>query len=139
MKVEMQEHLKNNRRCMYNTLMAKVQDAELADKKTPLQNGRLKIFRIVEVGSEPIKYYVSADDIYNIIEAAHVAIGHGGRDRLKIETARKYANITIDVPGVDTGTFGEETKNWTFSTKHRTTTLFSTRVSPTKLASSGED
>ncbi|KAJ8959975.1 hypothetical protein NQ318_009408 [Aromia moschata] len=25
---------------------------------------------------------------------------------------------------VGTGTFGVETKNWTFSTKHRTTTLF---------------
>ncbi|KAJ8949440.1 hypothetical protein NQ318_007541 [Aromia moschata] len=41
-------------------------------------------------------------------------------------------------PGVGTGTLGVETKNWTFSTKHQNYYTFSS-VSPTKLASSGED
>lgn len=31
------------------------------------------------------------------IEAAHVAVGHGGRNRLKNETSRKYANITLEM------------------------------------------
>lgn len=46
---------------------------------------------------EPIKYYLYVDEIFDIIEAAHVAVGHGGRDRLKKETSRKYANITIEM------------------------------------------
>lgn len=90
---------------VYNKLMAEVQEAELAAKKTPLQNRRLKRFRIIEVGetkklaskSEPVKYYLTANDIFDTIESAHVAIGHGGRDRLKAETSRKYANITLDM------------------------------------------
>ncbi|KAJ8940413.1 hypothetical protein NQ318_009342 [Aromia moschata] len=40
---------------------------------------------------------------------------------------------------VGTGTFDVETKNWTFSTKYRTTIFFSTCFSPTKMASSGKD
>lgn len=90
---------------VYNKLMTEVQEAELAVKKTPLQYRRFKRFRVVEVSetkklasrSEPIKYYLPAEDIFDIIEAAHVAVGHGGRDRLKAETSRKYANITIDM------------------------------------------
>lgn len=89
----------------YNKLIGEVQDAELAAKKTPLQQRRIKRFKVVEVGeikklasrNDPVKYYVPAEDIFDLIEAAHVAIGHGGRDRLKAETGRKYANITIDM------------------------------------------
>lgn len=82
---------------VYNKLMVEVQDAELSVKKTPLQNRRLKWFRIVEVGEikklaskiDPIKYYVPVENIFGIIEAAHVAIFHENRDRLKTETSRK--------------------------------------------------
>ncbi|KAJ8967732.1 hypothetical protein NQ314_002678 [Rhamnusium bicolor] len=97
-------------RDMYNKLIVKVQEAELAAKKTPSQNRRLKRFRIIEVGetkklssrSEPIKYYLPAEEIFDIIEAATVAIGHGGRDRLKTETSRKYANMTINLININT-------------------------------------
>ncbi|KAJ8962507.1 hypothetical protein NQ318_000897 [Aromia moschata] len=55
------------------------------------------------------------------------------------ETSDVCVRFNILANGVGTGTFNVETKNWTFSTEHRTTTLFSTRVSLTKLASSGKD
>ncbi|KAK9744087.1 hypothetical protein QE152_g8101 [Popillia japonica] len=29
-----------------------------------------------------------------VTSSAHISIGHGGRDRLRMETGRKYANIT---------------------------------------------
>jgi hypothetical protein len=32
-----------------------------------------------------------------VIESAHVAIGHWGRDRLKKEVSRKYMNVTIEM------------------------------------------
>jgi hypothetical protein len=38
-----------------------------------------------------------ADEIFDVTESAHVAIGHGGRDRLKKEVSRKYVNITIEM------------------------------------------
>ncbi|XP_071053562.1 KRAB-A domain-containing protein 2-like [Onthophagus taurus] len=46
---------------------------------------------------EPMKYFLPAEEIYDIIDAAHISIGHGGRDRLKNETAKKYANVTKEM------------------------------------------
>jgi len=37
------------------------------------------------------------EDIFDVIDLSHVAVGHGGRDRLKVEASRKYANITTDM------------------------------------------
>jgi len=37
------------------------------------------------------------EDIFYVIDLSHIAVGHGGRDRLKVETSRKYANITTDM------------------------------------------
>lgn len=54
----------------------------MAAKKTPLQNRSFKIFRS-EIGeteklasrSEPVKYYLPIENMFDIIEVAHVAIG----------------------------------------------------------------
>ncbi|XP_037773567.1 KRAB-A domain-containing protein 2-like [Penaeus monodon] len=43
---------------------------------------------------EPVLYYVAIEDTYDVIKRAHIATGHGGRDRMIKETAKKYANIT---------------------------------------------
>ncbi|XP_060809059.1 KRAB-A domain-containing protein 2-like [Amyelois transitella] len=82
-----------------------VEDAKFDEKKTPLQYSRLKRFNIIEVcgikklvtNTEPVKYFLPAEEIYDIIDAAHISIGHGGRDRLKNETAKKYANVTKEM------------------------------------------
>jgi hypothetical protein len=34
------------------------------------------------------------------MEAAYLAVGHGGRDRLKMETSRKYANVTTEMMNI---------------------------------------
>ena len=39
-------------------------------------------------------YYVSIEDTYDIIKRAHIATGHGGRDRMIKHLSTKYANIT---------------------------------------------
>ncbi|CAB0036195.1 unnamed protein product, partial [Trichogramma brassicae] len=44
-----------------------------------------------------IKYYVPIEEIFDIIKAAHIATGHGGRDRLIQETSLKFANITREL------------------------------------------
>jgi hypothetical protein len=69
----------------------------------------LKRFDILEIGEvktltsrdETVKCYLPVEEIYDVIEAAHLAVGHGGRDRLKMETTRKYANVTIEM--INTG------------------------------------
>lgn len=73
-------------------------------KKTSLQYRRVNRFDILEIGgvqriiakskTDEILYYLPAEEIFDVIEGAHIAIGHGGRDRLRVETGRKYANIT---------------------------------------------
>ncbi|XP_031332774.1 KRAB-A domain-containing protein 2-like [Photinus pyralis] len=89
----------------YQQLINEVETAANTDKKTPLQQRRLKRFSVIDIGgvkklvaarerNENIKYYLTVDELYDVIDAAHVAVGHGGRDRMLAETSKKYANIT---------------------------------------------
>lgn len=88
----------------YLELLKEVEDAERVEKKTPLQHRRLKRFGILEIGgvkklverseNNEIKYYLPIEDVYDVIQTAHIAVGHGGRDRMLVETSKKYANIT---------------------------------------------
>ena len=41
-------------------------------------------------------YYVSIEDTFDVIKKAHIATGHGGRDRMTKHLNDKYANITRD-------------------------------------------
>lgn len=41
-------------------------------------------------------YYVSIEDTFDIVKRAHVATGHGSRDRMSKELQVKYANIQRD-------------------------------------------
>ncbi|XP_047492001.1 KRAB-A domain-containing protein 2-like [Penaeus chinensis] len=43
---------------------------------------------------EPPLYYVTIEETFDVIKRAHIATGHGGRDRMIKELQRKYANIT---------------------------------------------
>ena len=42
------------------------------------------------------KYYATIEDTYDIISKAHIATGHGGRDRMLKRLGQKYANIKTD-------------------------------------------
>lgn len=41
-------------------------------------------------------YYVSIEDTYDVIKHAHIATGHGGRDRMVKEIGKNYVNATRD-------------------------------------------
>ena len=41
-------------------------------------------------------YYVVLENVYDVVKRAHVATGHGGRDKMCKEIRKKYANITDD-------------------------------------------
>ena len=90
-------------------LIQKVEKAKKTEKKSPLQQRRLKRFDVVEIGgvkkltarnegnTNNIKYYLTADELYDIIDAAHIAVKHGGRDKMLAETSKKFANITKEM------------------------------------------
>ena len=69
---------------MYNKLLAEVKEAKVAQKKTSVHYRRLNRFDVLEVCeskklvtiNEPVKYYSPAEEIYGVIEAAHITIGH---------------------------------------------------------------
>ena len=77
-------------------------------KKGPNDYALLKRFDVVRVsnvakliypvseGHATIKYYVTNDELFDIIHAAHIRIGHGGRNRMIKETQLKYKNVTTE-------------------------------------------
>ncbi|XP_045135274.1 SCAN domain-containing protein 3-like [Portunus trituberculatus] len=91
----------------YASLLQEVNDAKTAEKKIPLQYKRLKQFDVIEIGGiqkliaksdkDEIRYYLPASEIFDVIKTSHLAIGHGGQDKLKCEIVKRYANITTDM------------------------------------------
>ena len=59
-----------------------------------------KLIKFRKDPDESPLYYVSIEDTFDIIQRAHIATGHGGRDRMHKEITRKYANITIWTLGI---------------------------------------
>ena len=55
-----------------------------------------KLIYPVSEGHATIKYYVTNDELFDIIHAAHIRIGHGGRNRMIKETQLKYKNVTTE-------------------------------------------
>lgn len=86
----------------YDSLLKEVEDTILVTQKTSAQYRRIKRFNVSALGGyskklvtlgEPVKYYLIMEDIFDVIGSSHIAVGF----RLKVETSRKYANITIDM------------------------------------------
>ena len=56
----------------------------------------VKLIYPIAEGSSSIQYYVQKEDIFDVIHDAHLAIGHGGRNRMKKETQTKHKIITAE-------------------------------------------
>lgn len=89
----------------YDKLVEEVEEAKSATRKTPLHYRRLKRFDVLETdGTKRLvskgnsaKLYLAAEEVFDVIEGAHIAAKHGGRDRLKTITSKDYANITVEM------------------------------------------
>ena len=44
--------------------------------------------------------FISIEDTYDVVKSAHIATGHGGRNRMIKEVNKKYANISREVLGI---------------------------------------
>ena len=89
----------------YNKIIADFTAIDTSGKKTPHQYYLLKKYEVIKCGDvlklirrrngneNPI-YFATVEDTYDIIRRAHIATGHGGRDKMVKELTKKYANIT---------------------------------------------
>lgn len=92
----------------YAKCLEEVKTAKNVKKKKSIHYRRIKRYDILTIGGEEkliapmkeengeIKYYVCYDDLFAILDEAHVAVGHGGRTRMLKECNRKYKNITVE-------------------------------------------
>ena len=59
-----------------------------------------KLIKKRKSSEDPPVYYVSIEDTYDVIKRAHIATGHGGRDKMLKHLGTKYANITSHAVGL---------------------------------------
>lgn len=91
----------------YNKIIADLTAIDKSGKKTPHEYYLLKKYEVLKCGDvfklirrrnaneDPI-YFATLEDTFDIIKRAHIATGHGGRDKMVKELTKKYANITHD-------------------------------------------
>ena len=53
-----------------------------------------KLIYPVKEGVSAIQFYVADSELFHVLHKAHLAIGHGGRDRMLKELSPKYKNVT---------------------------------------------
>ena len=52
-----------------------------------------KLIRRRKTPDDPIKYFITIEDTFDALKRAHIATGHGGRDRMRKSVSQKYDNI----------------------------------------------
>jgi len=79
----------------YNSLLNEVKVANCVKGKQTVHYRRLKRYDILNIGGEEkltektkILYFVTFDEMFNVIHEAHSAVGHGGRTRMIKELNR---------------------------------------------------
>ena len=53
-----------------------------------------KLIYPVKEGVSAIQFYVADSELFDVLHKAHLAIGHGGRDRMLKELSPKFKNVT---------------------------------------------
>lgn len=88
----------------YTQLINDVKSAKSAQKKENRHFWLLKHYDTVYVGNvdkliapiadEKVLYYVTVEELFEVLYETHLSIGHGGRDRMKKELNLRFKNIT---------------------------------------------
>ena len=52
-----------------------------------------KLIRRRKTPDDPIKYFITIEDTFDALKRAHIATGHGGRDRMRKLVSQKYDNL----------------------------------------------
>ncbi|XP_077297618.1 uncharacterized protein LOC143919269 isoform X3 [Arctopsyche grandis] len=91
----------------YITLINRVKETKVKKKKeTPdyrclarydilVVDDREKLIKPVNaLNNMQVQYYISTDELFDIIHNAHFSTGHGGRNRMAQELKKNYCNVT---------------------------------------------
>lgn len=93
----------------YSEVIEQVKIAKVEKKKSSLSYRCLKRFQICHVGDEEkliaplsetsatFQYYITNEDMYDVLHAAHINTGHGGKHRMLAELKNGYKNATQEV------------------------------------------
>ena len=96
------------KKCEYEEIVERMKELEKSEvKKTQKDYRLLRKYDILEISVEEttvqklvkkrtVLRFVSAEDLFDTIKAAHLANGHGGRNILSKALSEKYTTITID-------------------------------------------
>ncbi|XP_041347573.1 KRAB-A domain-containing protein 2-like [Gigantopelta aegis] len=91
----------------YIKTVGELLEATQAPKKSRRQFYLLKKYKLLQCGDvqklirkkpnqEHPLYFATIEETFDIIKRAHIATGHGGRDKIIKDINKKYANITQD-------------------------------------------
>ncbi|KFD69436.1 hypothetical protein M514_07937 [Trichuris suis] len=90
----------------YRKLLSDVLKAKRTAKKEPRDYWFLNRYDVMVIGNKSkliypvregvnaIRFYVPDSELFDVLHEAHLAVGHGGRDRMLKELSPKYKNIT---------------------------------------------
>lgn len=93
----------------YENLISAVEEAKVRAKKTHTDYRRLKRYDVLSISEskkliqpllkneKEIKYYTHNEQVFDIIHAAHLETGHGGKHKLEKNIKTKFVNITREV------------------------------------------
>lgn len=57
-------------------------------------NDKERLIKSITHNNDSVQYYDKNEELFDILYSTHIAIGHGGRDRMMAEIKLKYCNIT---------------------------------------------
>ncbi|XP_057657392.1 KRAB-A domain-containing protein 2-like [Diorhabda carinulata] len=89
----------------YDSYIEKVTSLKTSSKKENNDLRFLRRYDIIEVSGitklihpvtdqENIKYYVFDEELFGVLNEAHISTGHGGRDRMIEQLKGKFQNVT---------------------------------------------
>lgn len=94
----------------YYSFVAKIKAAkEKTTSKSPQEYQRLRRYDVIQIGNDerlftpsknkkrPNLFYTFMEENFEIIHETHIAIGHGGRNKMMSELKSKYKNITSQI------------------------------------------
>lgn len=96
-KIKINELIEKIKRCKFVGYKKHPNDYYLLQHYDVLNvNGIEKLILPISEKNQSIKYYCSAEELFDTLFQIHKNIGHGGRDRMIKEIKRQYKNITYD-------------------------------------------
>jgi len=58
--------------------------------------GKEKLIKPIVDNDSDVLYYVTVDELFEVIHTAHLAVGHGGGNRMMAVLKTNYCNVTTE-------------------------------------------